>query len=202
MTSWFGWMIALGRTVRPPTTHCPFTCQFFLIVCLVGWFSLCSSGCPGTHFVDQAGLELRNPPASASRVLGLKVCALPLPGCLLVLRCGIAMLSSLTSNLKSTCLKPQYWDYRLVCSSTPGFLWCFWNENCTQEVNVSDFCSVFPTLLGSVAEEMWRARGKRAEQTMLSSLGCWWESDWLLENAVNILAFWKAVKSFLVFCAG
>jgi hypothetical protein len=25
-----------------------------------------SSGCPGTHFVDQAGLELRNPPASAS----------------------------------------------------------------------------------------------------------------------------------------
>jgi hypothetical protein len=30
---------------------------------------------PGTHFVDQAGLELRNPPASASRVLGLKVCA-------------------------------------------------------------------------------------------------------------------------------
>jgi hypothetical protein len=34
-----------------------------------------SSGCPGTHFVDQAGLELRNPPASASRVLGLKACA-------------------------------------------------------------------------------------------------------------------------------
>jgi hypothetical protein len=37
--------------------------------------SLCSPGCPGTHFVDQAGLELRNPPASASRVLGLKACA-------------------------------------------------------------------------------------------------------------------------------
>jgi hypothetical protein len=32
-------------------------------------------GCPGTHSVDQDGLELRNPPASASRVLGLKVCA-------------------------------------------------------------------------------------------------------------------------------
>ena len=31
-----------------------------------------SPGCPGTHFVDQAGLELRNPPASASQVLGLK----------------------------------------------------------------------------------------------------------------------------------
>jgi hypothetical protein len=37
--------------------------------------SLCSRGCPGTHFVDQAGLELRNPPASASQVLGLKACA-------------------------------------------------------------------------------------------------------------------------------
>jgi hypothetical protein len=37
--------------------------------------SLCSPGCPGTHSVDQAGLELRNPPASASEVLGLKACA-------------------------------------------------------------------------------------------------------------------------------
>jgi hypothetical protein len=36
--------------------------------------SLYSSGCPGTHFVDQAGLELRNLPASASQVLGLKAC--------------------------------------------------------------------------------------------------------------------------------
>jgi hypothetical protein len=37
--------------------------------------SLYSPGYPGTHFVDQAGLELRNPPASASQVLGLKACA-------------------------------------------------------------------------------------------------------------------------------
>jgi hypothetical protein len=35
--------------------------------------SLCDSGYPGTHSVDQAGLELRNLPASASLVLGLKV---------------------------------------------------------------------------------------------------------------------------------
>jgi hypothetical protein len=34
-----------------------------------------SPGYPGTHSVDQAGLELRNPPASASQVLGLKACA-------------------------------------------------------------------------------------------------------------------------------
>jgi hypothetical protein len=36
--------------------------------------SLCSPGCPGTHSADQAGLELRNPPASASQVLGIKAC--------------------------------------------------------------------------------------------------------------------------------
>jgi hypothetical protein len=30
--------------------------------------SLCSPGCPGTHSIDQAGLELRNPPASAKGV--------------------------------------------------------------------------------------------------------------------------------------
>jgi hypothetical protein len=34
-----------------------------------------SPECPGTHFVDQAGLELRNLPTSASQVLGLKACA-------------------------------------------------------------------------------------------------------------------------------
>jgi hypothetical protein len=43
--------------------------------------SLCSPGCPGTHSVDQAGLELRNPPASASQVLGLKAWATT-PSCL------------------------------------------------------------------------------------------------------------------------
>jgi hypothetical protein len=44
---------------------------------LVFWdrVTLCSPGCPGNHFVDQAGLELRNPLASASWVLGLRACA-------------------------------------------------------------------------------------------------------------------------------
>jgi hypothetical protein len=35
--------------------------------------SLCSPGYPGTCSVDQAGLELRDPPASPSWVLELKV---------------------------------------------------------------------------------------------------------------------------------
>jgi hypothetical protein len=37
--------------------------------------SLCFPGCTRTHSVDQAGLELRNLPASAFQVLGLKACA-------------------------------------------------------------------------------------------------------------------------------
>ena len=37
--------------------------------------SLYRPDCPGTHFVDQAGLKLRNLPVSASQVLGLKACA-------------------------------------------------------------------------------------------------------------------------------
>ena len=36
---------------------------------------LCNPGCPGTYSIDQAGLELRDQPASASQELGLKVCA-------------------------------------------------------------------------------------------------------------------------------
>jgi hypothetical protein len=31
--------------------------------------------CPGTHSVDQVGLKLRDLPATASQVLGLKACA-------------------------------------------------------------------------------------------------------------------------------
>ena len=54
---------------------------FFFVVVVVFLFFffetgfLYSPGCLGTYFVDQAGLEHRNPPASASRVLGLKACA-------------------------------------------------------------------------------------------------------------------------------
>jgi hypothetical protein len=55
----------------------------FLVLVLVLVFrdrvSLYSPGCPGTHSVDQAGLELRNLLASASRVLGLKAC-ITMPG--------------------------------------------------------------------------------------------------------------------------
>ena len=40
----------------------------------LSWNSLCRPSCPETHSIDQAGLKLTNLPASASQVLGLKVC--------------------------------------------------------------------------------------------------------------------------------
>ena len=52
--------------------------ELSVLFCFVVWdrVSLYSPGCPGTHSVDQAGLELRNLPTSASQVLGLKVCTI------------------------------------------------------------------------------------------------------------------------------
>jgi hypothetical protein len=52
-----------------------FSLSLFFFLVFRDRVSLCSLGCPGTHSVDQAGLKLRNPPASASLVLGLKACA-------------------------------------------------------------------------------------------------------------------------------
>jgi hypothetical protein len=58
---------------------CMYVCMYrYVFVCVcVDKVSLYSPGCPGTHSVDQAGLELRNPPASASQVLGLKTWTTP-----------------------------------------------------------------------------------------------------------------------------
>jgi hypothetical protein len=52
-----------------------FTCLFVCLFVFRDRVSLYSPGCPGTHSVNQAGLELRNSPASTSQVLGLKACA-------------------------------------------------------------------------------------------------------------------------------
>ena len=43
-----------------------FFLSFFFFLVFRDRVSLYSPGCSGTHFVDQAGLELRNPPASTS----------------------------------------------------------------------------------------------------------------------------------------
>jgi hypothetical protein len=55
--------------------HNKFICLLFFFLVFRDRVSLCSPGCPGTHSVDQAGLELRNLPVSASQVLKIKVCA-------------------------------------------------------------------------------------------------------------------------------
>jgi hypothetical protein len=62
-----------ATTARHGLNFCLFVCFLFFV--FRDRDSLYSSGCPGTHFVDQAGLKLRNLPASASRVLRLKACA-------------------------------------------------------------------------------------------------------------------------------
>ena len=46
---------------------------FFFWFFETGFFRV-APGCPGTHSIDQDGLELRNPLGSASQVLVLKVC--------------------------------------------------------------------------------------------------------------------------------
>ena len=83
------WLIdsVLGITEALQFYEVPFVDSFlvclFVFVCFLFLFlflffrdrvSLWSPGCLGTHSVDQAGFKQRNSPASASQVLGLKVC--------------------------------------------------------------------------------------------------------------------------------
>jgi hypothetical protein len=75
----------------------PFVCLFVCLFVFRDRVSLYSPGYPGTHFVDQVSLELRNPPASASQVLGLKACTTTAwPLCL-----KVAKLSLQTLHLKA-----------------------------------------------------------------------------------------------------
>ena len=46
---------------------------FLSFILILNKVSLCISGCSGTHSVNQVGLELKDPYASVSQVLGLKV---------------------------------------------------------------------------------------------------------------------------------
>jgi hypothetical protein len=59
-------LLALGRPSFTSTLSIGDYSSEYLFIYLFR-VSLCSPGCPGTHSVDQAGLELKNLPASASR---------------------------------------------------------------------------------------------------------------------------------------
>ena len=72
--------------------------------------SLYSPGSPGTHSVDQAGIKLRNPPASASQVLGLNSCNHHCPAFLLLVKYS----NNALSNLPSHNLFFSPWDNQLL----------------------------------------------------------------------------------------
>jgi hypothetical protein len=69
-----------------------------------------SPGCPGTHSVDQAGLELRNPPASASWVLGLKACATTAPARITILSVILNTLYLPVLNIIIVCVRVEVRD--------------------------------------------------------------------------------------------
>jgi hypothetical protein len=70
-----GFVKSLPCLSRRRTISFLFFFPFFSFFFFQDRVSLFHPGCPGTHSVDQAGLELRNSSASASQVLGLKACA-------------------------------------------------------------------------------------------------------------------------------
>jgi hypothetical protein len=118
-------------SLLPSALFC-FVLFFVLFLFFRDRVSLYSPGCPGTHFVDQAGLELRNPPASASRVLGLKAYATT-PGlpfvfvfCFFVLFCFVFLRQGLSVwpwlLLNSLCRPgwPQRSEFACLCLPSAG----------------------------------------------------------------------------------
>ena len=68
--SWKNFLIYAPNSDQEECSLVIFVRCFFSVPC--DRDSLCSTCCPGTHSVDQAVLEFRNLPASASQVLGSK----------------------------------------------------------------------------------------------------------------------------------
>ena len=71
------WELNLGNLEEQPvflTMELPFQTFFFSFLVFRHRVSLCSPDYPRTHSVDQAGLELRDPPASVAQELELMVC--------------------------------------------------------------------------------------------------------------------------------
>jgi hypothetical protein len=73
----------------------------FLVCFFKTWFPCSASGYPRTHSVDEAGLELRDSPVSASQVLGLKGCATIAQFKFQCFKTGLVMLWSLPVDLRN-----------------------------------------------------------------------------------------------------
>ena len=69
-----GWVF-LHQLIIKTVPHKRMSVFFVCLFVFGSRVSLYIPGCPGPPFVDQAGLELRNLPASAFQVMGLNVCA-------------------------------------------------------------------------------------------------------------------------------
>jgi hypothetical protein len=115
-----------------------------LFVCFRDRVSLYSPGCPGTHSVHQADLELRNPPASASRVLGLKVCATT-PGSLFVfmtIPCGFYYTCSVIQiEIRDGDTSRSSFIIK-ICFSYPGcFVFSFEIQHCSFKLCKEWSCS-------------------------------------------------------------
>jgi hypothetical protein len=133
---------------------------FFVFCLFVFWdrVSLYSPGCPGTHFVDQAGLELRNLPASASRVLGLKACATTPSECVFMCEHVSMWMSVYVCECVSVCECVYVCDvYMTVCM----YVWVCLGEHVCVNVcggNCAVMCSHTCLLTGHGALEVVRIR--------------------------------------------
>jgi hypothetical protein len=116
----------------------------FLFFCFVfrDRVSLYSLGYPGAHFVDQAGLELRNPPASASGVLGLKVCATTAQPHQSLLKSGIPIPSHSTGGLGG------HWPQQQWLMGIAGFLFPFsWKDPALLSLHSISY-DIFSSVMG------------------------------------------------------
>lgn len=88
--------------------------------------------CPGTHSIKQAGLQLKDPPASSSWVLRLKACA-TMPGSYVILLSGcfhlklffgssMLLYASLTIPVLFLATARLLNDYFPIC---PSYWWAF-----------------------------------------------------------------------------
>jgi hypothetical protein len=106
------------KTFQYPSYQPPLALFLFFLFFFFGGgcrdrVSLFISGCPGTHFVDQAGLKLKNLPASASRVLGLKACTIDIiTWCLQHSGCSASCCTH-TMALFLLCSTVWHWDQLL-----------------------------------------------------------------------------------------
>jgi hypothetical protein len=95
----------------------PLAPPFFFLFNTVFLCALCSTGCPGTYSIDQAGLNLRNLTASASQVLGLKACTTTAR---LILLLFVSFFSYYIQNVTYACIKNCiYHSFICICIYNP-----------------------------------------------------------------------------------